>query len=306
MASSASPVEVELSFVIPVYNGAVSIANVVGRIGEVFAGDAHEIVLVDDGSIDNSAEVCHELCVQGGGRIMFAGLARTRGRFVAILDDDGQNPPEELPRMVQELKRQQWDVIYGRYRERQHTWPRRLGSWLNDRIANIMLGKPPDLYLSSFKVLSRFVVNEIIKYQGPYPYIDGLICRTTNRLGQVAVEHAPRRAGASNYTLSRLARLWLNMALGFSVVPLRITSLLGMLLSFLSTFWLLLILIDKLWLSPEMTAGIPTVLACLVLFSGVQLMVLGMIGEYVGRLFLTANGQPQYVVRTVLQNESAS
>ncbi len=305
--------QVEVSVVIPVFNGAQSIAGVVQRVQQTFANRLHEIILVDDGSADNSAAVCASLCTQanvtlvrlarnfGEHNAVLAGLAQTRGQFVAVLDDDAQNPPEELPRMLEHLEREQLDVVYGRYAERQHSWSRRLGSHFNDRVANIMLGKPRGLYLSSFKVMNRFIVDQILRYAGPHPYIDGLICRTTTRLGELLVKHEARAAGQSNYTLRRLVRLWLNMFMGFSILPLRVTSLMGMAISLLSILWLTLILIDKLWISPGMTSGIPTVLACIVLFSGVQLMVLGMLGEYVGRMFLSSNGQPQYIVRTIVR-----
>lgn len=305
---------VEYSFVIPVYNGAGSIPEVVARIQSVFAGHPIQIVLVDDGSRDQSAEVCAGLVTKHPSMVQFvqfsrnfgehsavlAGLAKTRGQFVAVLDDDGQNPPEELPRMFDAIRSSGADVVYGLYAQRKHGFLRRLGSAFNDRVANIMLGKPKGLYLSSFKVLNRFLVDEITKYQGPFPYIDGLICRTTHRFEQLTVSHAPRTCGKSNYTLRRLVRLWLNMFLGFSILPLRLTSMFGMLIAMLSGVWLLLILIDKLWLSPSVTSGIPTVLAVIVLFSGFQLVALGMIGEYLGRVFLANNGQPQYVIRQVL------
>ncbi|MCC6511957.1 MAG: glycosyltransferase [Pirellulaceae bacterium] len=308
---------IEISVVIPVYNGADSIASVVARVQQTFVGRSLEIVLVDDGSHDNSAAVCAQLCGQGvttfvrlsrnfgEHNAVLAGLAQTRGAMIAVLDDDAQNPPEELPRLFDELVRQNLDVVYGRYVQRKHSWSRQLGSWFNDRMANIMLGKPRDLYLSSFKVMNRFIVDQILAYRGPYPYIDGLICRVSRRLGQLPVQHAPRAAGRSNYTLTRLIRLWLNMFMGFSILPLRVTSLLGLTISATSVLWLLLILIDKLWFTPHVTTGIPTVLACLVLFSGVQLMVMGMIGEYVGRMFLSSNGQPQYVVRDVMHARAA-
>lgn len=302
----------DVSVVIPVYNGSASIAAVVSRVMRSLSDRAYEIILVDDGSADQSVEVCRQLCKHhsqvtlvelsrnfGEHNAVLAGLAHTSGATVAVLDDDAQNPPEELPRMLAMLESQQLDVVYGRYMQRKHSLWRRLGSWFNDRMANLMLGKPPGLYLSSFKVMSRFIVDQVLEYQGPYPYIDGLICRSTRRLGEIDVQHAMRAAGASNYTLVRLLRLWMNMFMGFSILPLRITSLLGLAISALSAVWLLLIIVDKLWISPHVTAGIPTVLACLVLFSGVQLMVLGMVGEYVGRMFLTTNGQPQYIVRHV-------
>jgi len=301
----------DISIVIPVFNCHGSVAEVVTRIHKVFAERITQIVLVDDGSVDDSPQICRELAEKSDGKIVFlqlsrnfgehsavlAGLAETRAPMVAVLDDDGQNPPEELPCMFAVLEREQLDVVYGLYVERQHHWFRRLGSAFNDRVANIMLGKPRGLYLSSFKVMNRFVVDEIIKYSGPYPYIDGLICRTTNRLGQLQVKHAPRLAGRSNYTFVRLMRLWFNMFLGFSIVPLRMASLLGLVIAAFSCVWLIAIVIDKLWITPSVTAGIPTVLACIVLFSGVQLMVLGMIGEYLGRVFLANNGQPQFVIR---------
>ena len=305
-------VSFEVSVVIPVFNGARSVTEVVDRIGRALIDRSHEIVLVDDGSADDSARACRDLAARESAYVRFvqlsrnfgehsavlAGLARTNGKYIAVLDDDGQNPPEELPRMLDELKRRELDVIYGRYCVRQHHWFRQLGSRFNDFVATIMLRKPPDLYLSSFKVMNRFIVDEIIKYTGPFPYIDGLICRTTNRLGQIEVQHAARIAGRSNYSLVRLVRLWLNMFLGFSIVPLRIASVAGLLTAASSLIWLLAIIVDKLWVNPSVTVGVPTVLACICLFSGVQLMVLGMLGEYLGRVHLSTNGQPQYVVRS--------
>lgn len=283
----------------------------VSRVCEVFADRDLEVVLVNDGSSDDSEQVCRNLAESSGGRIIFvelsrnfgehhavlAGLAQTRAQIIAVLDDDGQNPPEELPRMIEALREHRWDVCYGRYVERKHNWFRRLGSWFNDRVATWMLGKPKGLYLSSFKVMNRFIVDEILNYRGPFPYIDGLICRTSERLGQIDVAHSRRIAGESNYTLKRLLRLWLNMFLGFSIVPLRVASLLGMVFAASSLLWLLAIVADKLWISPDVPHGIPTVLALMALFAGVQCMLLGMIGEYLGRVFLAGNGQPQYIVR---------
>ncbi len=309
---------IDVSVVIPVYHGAESIGHVVERVHQTFADVVHEIILVDDGSSDDSPKVCRDIVARRDGLVTFvalsknfgehsavlAGLSRTSGRVVAVLDDDGQNPPEELPRMIDMLRRENLDVVYGRYSERKHAGWRRLGSWFNDRVACVMLGKPRDLYLSSFKVMSRFIVDQVLTYPGPFPYIDGLICRATTRLGQIPVEHAARVAGQSNYTLVKLFRLWTNMFVGFSILPLRLASLFGLAISSLSVFWLLLILIDKIFWSPNITAGIPTVLAAIVLFSGVQLIVLGTIGEYLGRLFLTTSGQPQFVVREEVRSKS--
>jgi len=207
--------------------------------------------------------------------------------------------------MLDELKRKNYDVVYGHYIEKKHSWFRNLGSRFNDRIATLMLHKPKDLYLSSFKVMNRFLVNEIIKYRGPYPYTDGLIYRVTRKIGQIPVEHRASQSGPSRYTLRRLVRLWLNMFLNFSIKPLRISVYVGLLASCLSILSLIAILIDKLWITPNLTVGIPTVLGSVVFFSGIQLMILGLVGEYLGRLYLDQTGTPQYVVRYTMHGGSS-
>ena len=303
----------ELSLVIPVYNGSRTIGPLVEQTAKIFGSTSFEIVLVNDGSTDDSETVCAQLAEKfpqsvtfvhlsrnfGEHSAVLAGFTQARGRYVAVLDDDGQNPPEEVIRMLDELKRKNYDVVYGHYIEKKHSWFRNLGSRFNDRIATLMLHKPKDLYLSSFKVMNRFLVNEIIKYRGPYPYTDGLIYRVTRNIGQIPVEHRVSQSGQSRYTLRRLVRLWLNMFLNFSIQPLRISVYIGLFASCLSIVALVAILIDKLWITPNLTVGIPTVLGSVVFFSGIQLMILGLVGEYLGRLYLDQTGTPQFVVRYV-------
>jgi undecaprenyl-phosphate 4-deoxy-4-formamido-L-arabinose transferase len=303
----------ELSLVIPVYNGSQTIGLVVDRIQTVFASMQFDVVLVNDGSEDDSEVVCAKLVKKlphivtfvqlsrnfGEHNAVLAGLSHARGRYIAVLDDDGQNPPEEVVPMLEELKSRDYDVIYGHYVKKRHSWFRNAGSWFNDRIATFILDKPKDLYLSSFKVMTRFVVDEIIRYRGPFPYIDGLIYRTTRKIGQIPVQHRAKTSGASRYSFRKLVRLWLNMFLNFSIAPLRLSVYVGLFTSCLSVLALVLILIDKIWLSPNVTMGIPTVLGCIVFFSGIQLMILGLVGEYLGRLYLDHTGTPQYIVRYV-------
>jgi len=303
----------ELSLVIPVYNGSRTIGALVEHTTKIFGSTSFEIVLVNDGSEDDSEMVCAQLAERfpqsvtfvhlsrnfGEHSAVLAGFSQARGRYIAVLDDDGQNPPEEVVRMLDELKRKNYDVVYGHYIEKKHSWFRNLGSRFNDRIATLMLHKPKDLYLSSFKVMNRFLVNEIIKYRGPYPYTDGLIYRVTRNIGQIPVEHRVSQSGPSRYTLRRLVQLWLNMFLNFSIKPLRISVYVGLLASCLSIVALVAILIDKLWITPNLTLGIPTVLGTIVLLAGIQLMILGLVGEYLGRLYLDQTGTPQYIVRYV-------
>lgn len=308
----------ELSLVIPVYNGRNTIGPLVEQIVKIFGSTSFEVVLVNDGSSDDSESVCAELVRRFPQNVTFvhlsrnfgehsavlAGFAQSRGKYIAVLDDDGQNPPEEVVRMLDEIKRKNYDVVYGHYIEKRHSWFRNLGSRFNDRIATLMLHKPPDLYLSSFKVMNRFVANEITKYRGPYPYTDGLIYRVTRNIGQIPVEHRESLGGASRYTLRGLIRLWLNMFLNFSIKPLRLSIYVGLLTSCLSVLALMFIFIDRLWITPNVTLGIPTVLGTIVLLAGIQLMILGLVGEYLGRLYLDQTGTPQYVVRYVRRAES--
>jgi glycosyltransferase involved in cell wall biosynthesis len=309
------PTEPELSLVIPVYNGARTIGPLVDQAMKIFGSTSFEVVLVNDGSEDDSEKVCAELAAKFPQSIVFvhlsrnfgehsavlAGFTQSRGRYIAVLDDDGQNPPEEVVRMLDELKRKKYDVVYGHYIEKKHSWFRNLGSRFNDRIATFMLHKPKDLYLSSFKVMNRFLANEIIKYRGPYPYTDGLIYRVTRNIGQIPVEHRESLGGSSRYTLRSLVRLWLNMFLNFSIKPLRLSIYVGLLTSFLSVVALVAIVIDRIWITPNVTLGIPTVLGTIVLLAGIQLMILGLVGEYLGRLYLDQTSTPQYVVRYAMR-----
>jgi glycosyltransferase involved in cell wall biosynthesis len=305
------PTEPELSLVIPVYNGSRTIGPLVEQIVKIFASTSFEVVLVNDGSQDESEKTCVDLVAKfprnvtfvqlsrnfGEHNAVLAGFSHSRGRYIAVLDDDGQNPPEEIIRMLDELKRKNYDVVYGHYIQKQHSWFRNFGSWFNDRIATFMLHKPRELYLSSFKVMNRFLADEITKYRGPYPYADGLIYRVTRNIGQIPVEHRRNVGSPSRYTFRRLVRLWLNMFLNFSIKPLRISIYVGLLTSCLSIVALIAILIDRLWITPNVTLGIPTVLGTIVLLAGIQLMILGLVGEYLGRLYLDQTGTPQYVVR---------
>lgn len=303
--------QIELSFVIPVYNGARSIGPVVEQIHDLYADLRFEVVLVNDGSRDDSEQACLALVESHPGTVRFVHLARNFGEhnavlaglnhcvgeFAAVLDDDGQNPPAEVRQLHQEASAKNYDVVYGRYREKHHGTFRNAGSRFNDRMANWLLGKPPELYLSSFKVMSRFVIDEITKYTGAFPYIDGLILRCTRNVGQVDVEHRDREGSESNYTFAKLFLLWLNMFMNFSILPLRVAAMFGLFVSFTSVFLMIGIVLDKLYLNPELTIGLPTVLVLMIFFAGVQLVILGLIGEYLGRLFLDHSKNPQFVVR---------
>jgi len=300
-----------LSIVIPVYNGANSIAELVGAIEELSIEGGHEIVLVEDGSADSSLEICTALVASaripitlvslarnyGEHNAVLAGLRHAGGAHIITMDDDLQNPPEEIERLLAFAQDSGKQVIYAYYDDKKHATWRNLGSRFTNRVADFVLEKPRGLYLSSFRCISAFVVREICRYEGPFPYIDGLILQVTHDIGRLRVRHLPRAAGRSNYTVRRLLRLWTSMFVNFSVMPLRISTITGFILSGIGAFGCAMVVAEALLYSPP--AGWASLMAAVLLLSGVQLVILGIIGEYLGRLYLTANGKPQAVIREV-------
>src|ERR1700761_7522604 len=232
------------------------------------------------------------------------GLRHTRGAHVINMDDDLQNPPEEVARLLAYAQETGADVVYTYYDEKQHAGWRNLGSQFTNWVAGFVLDKPKDLYLSSFRCMSAFLVREITRYDGPFPYVDGLILQVTRRIDRLLVRHLPRAVGRSNYTLRRLLRLWMSMFVNFSVMPLRISTLMGFALSMLGGMGGLAAVIEALFFSPP--AGWASLFVAVLLLSGVQLMILGIVGEYLGRLYLTANHKPQAIVRQVVRSDDAA
>jgi undecaprenyl-phosphate 4-deoxy-4-formamido-L-arabinose transferase len=298
-----------LSLVIPVYRGAATIGPLVTRLRtELQDRYDLELVLVNDGSPDDSGTVCRELAAAdarvrfldlarnfGEHNAVLAGLNHCTGEAAVILDDDFQNPPSEVQKLVAAIDAGH-DVAWASYEQKQHHWFRNLGSRFNDRMATWMLGKPPDLYLASFKALSRFTIDQVIRYTGPYPYVDGLILRVTRRYTTVPCHHDARQQGKSGYTLRKLVSLWLNMFTTFSVRPLRMASVAGMLIACLGAVLAVAFLLERLYY-PDLERGWASLMVTILMLTGSQLMVLGLIGEYLGRLYMHESGQPQFVVR---------
>lgn len=296
------------------YNGSRTVGPLVERLLELLSRETLEIVLVNDCSDDDSGAVCRSLHQRhpnivtfvdlarnfGEHNAVMAGLHHTTGDHVVIMDDDFQNPPEEVLRLVDEARRGGFDVVYSRYAAKRHSFARNLGSRFHNWLASFLLKKPKDLYLSSFKCINRFAVGEIIRYGGPFPYIDGLILRCTSHIGTVEVKHEPRRQGSSGYTPGKLVRLWLNMFLNFSVMPLRLSSLVGLVMVVAGAALGFAVVLEK-WLHPTTAIGWPSLVVILVTFGGVQLVMLGLVGEYLGHLFLLANQTPQFVVHEALR-----
>lgn len=304
-----------LSFVIPLYNSAETIGAVVTAIDGLTVEGGHEIVLVNDGSADATGDVCRALLKTtrvpvtyveharnyGEHNAVLTGWRHARGAHLVNLDDDGQNPPAEAVRLWQQAKDTGLDVVYGHYAVKQHSLWRNFGSWMTNRMTNWALEKPPGFYLSSFRCVTAFVAREVARHTGPYPYIDGLILQVTQRIGSIEVTHEERKAGVSGYTLRRLIRLWLSAWVNFSVVPLRVATALGLVMALagLAGFgWVVWLRITNA--GPSFGWG--SLMAALLVFSGTQLVLLGLIGEYIGRTFLTVNQRPQAILRLVTRS----
>jgi undecaprenyl-phosphate 4-deoxy-4-formamido-L-arabinose transferase len=187
-------------------------------------------------------------------------------------------------------------VVYARYKEKRDSLFRNLGSFFNDKVANIMLGKPKDLYLSSFKAMNSLIRQKVIEYNGPFPYVDGIILTSTRNVTSVEVEHKERREGKSNYTFRKLFSLWSNMFTNFSIFPLRVATYTGLLFSFIGFLLGIIVIVEKVFFN-AVPKGYAWIAVSIVIFAGIQLFALGMIGEYVGRLFLSHNRLPQFVIR---------
>jgi polyisoprenyl-phosphate glycosyltransferase len=302
----------KISVVIPVYNAAATIGSLVEDVKKSLPGYETEVILVNDGSKDQSEKICEDLARKdpfvrfvslrknsGEHNAVLCGLNYVSGEYAAIIDDDYQNPPTEIIKLINKIREGNYDVVYSSYSYKKHSLLRNLGSRVNDRIATILLNKPKGLYLSSFKVIHKDIIREITKYKGPHPYIDGLILRVTDNIATTEVEHHNRKEGRSSYTLTKLLSLYLNMFLNFSVKPLRVFTLAGTFVFILGVILAILVILEK-----YLYGGAPqgwTFNAVIILtMSGFQVMFLGILGEYLGKLFLLQNGTPQYTIKKVI------
>lgn len=313
MATIPSTDDIDYSLVIPLYQTGDGLVSLLETLKKLHVDRRWELVLVDDGSTDGSFVRAQQLTQDfpcptvlvelarnyGEHASVLEGYRQARGKFIVNLDDDLQNPPDEALRLLQHLQSSGSEVIYAQYAEKKHSLIRNLGSWLINQAATLLLGKPQTLYLSSFRALRRELAQRITCSRSPFPHIDGLILGATRRVSTLPVRHEARQHGRSSYTPRKLIRLGMSLLFDFSIMPLRFASLLGMILCLVGGGTLISVLYEMIWHGLKQP-GWGSLMSALAVFSGSQLLMLGVIGEYVGRTFLTVSGKPQTHVRTLI------
>lgn len=301
----------KISFVIPCYRSERTLSRVVSEIEEkmkTLPQYEYDIFLVNDCSPDNTFEVIRTLCgkhdnIRGIGfarnfgqhSALMAGLRYSDGDYVVCLDDDGQTPADEVDKLLDKLE-EGYDAVYAKYEHKRHSAFRNMGSRLNECMARVMLGKPKDLYVSSYFAVKRFVVEDMIRYENSYPYVIGLVLRATRNIANVLVNHREREEGVSGYTFKKLIGLWFNGFTAFSVKPLRIATAIGGMSAALGFLYGIYTVIKRL-VNPAVPMGFSAIMSAVVIFGGMIMVMLGLIGEYIGRIYISLNNSPQYVIR---------
>ena len=303
-----------ISIVIPCYNSQATIRKVVEMVMDEFKKMEQyecEFVLVNDGSPkdDTYGEIrrlgedyanvkgVNLLRNFGQHNALMAALHYTSGDYVLGMDDDMQTHPSQITKLIHKME-EGFDLVYGCYPKKKNSFLKNLSSKINEVSSRILLGRPKAIVSSNFWMITRQVRDEVIKYDSFNPYIDGIFYRTTHKIGNVEVEHFKREVGTSNYTLKKLLKLWLAYW-NYSVIPLRISSVLGGISAAGGFLAALCIIIYKM-IDPTVVVGWSSTMCIVVVFAGLILMVLGIIGEYLGKMILILNRTPQFIVRETI------
>lgn len=306
-----------ISFVIPCYHSEKTLAGVVKEIDaamEELSGYGYDITMVNDGSGMETWEVISGLCLEKKNRFgidlarnfgqhaaLMAGIRHTKGDIVVCLDDDGQTPADEVGKLLEAIEKGA-DVAYASYEHKEHSAFRNFGSWVNEKMLETMLDKPRDLYVSSYFAMRRFVADEVLRYQNSYPYLLGLVLRSTKNIVNVPVHHRKREIGSSGYTFGKLLALWMNGFTAFSIKPLRIGTAVGAVCAGISLIYGIYTIVKKL-INPAVPMGFSALMTAIIFFGGMTLLMLGLAGEYIGRTYISVNSAPQYVIREEIWKE---
>lgn len=306
-----------ISFVIPCYGSEKTIEFVVNEIEMLHKqhlDDDYEIILVNDCSPDGVWDVISRLSNEndnvmginlaknfGQHAALLAGYRQSKGDIIVSLDDDGQTAIEEVYTLINKMN-EGYDVVYATYRVKQHSKFRNLGSRFTKLMTVHLMGVPKNITGSSFYVMRHYLAEEISKYKNPYVFLSGLIFRSTNNVTEVYVNHRARKEGRSGYTLKKLLTLWVNGATTFSVKPLRISMVCGIVVAIIGLICSCIVVVEKI-MHPSIAAGWSSLMAVLLVLSGSILVTLGIVGEYIGRTYMSLNSAPQYVVREITEKK---
>ena len=300
-----------ISFIIPCYRSEKTLEQVILEIEDampVLIQYTYEIILVNDGSPDATWQKICQLAAEhpevkgfnmarnfGQHAALMAGLNQCKGEIVVCLDDDGQTPADEVGKLLYAIEKGA-DVVYARYQHKQHSFFRNMGSAMNEWMAHVMLGKPKDLYVSSYFAARRYVVDEMIQYTGSYPYVIGLVLRTTGNIVNVDVKYRKREVGESGYNFAKLLGLWINGFTAFSIKPLRIATATGGICAALGFIYGIYTVIKK-FVVPNVPLGFSALMSAVMFIGGMLMLMVGLAGEYIGRSYISLNNNPQYVIR---------
>ena len=305
-----------ISLVIPTYKGAKTLNDLIEELLSTFKNHNIEIVVVNDCSPDSTHEEMEILIRKypdkltylkfsknyGEHSAVMAGLKNCEGEIVIIMDDDFQNPPREALRLAEYTMSNNYDVVFTKYKIKNDSFLRNIMSKIANMSAQVILKKPKDLYFSSFKAIKKNIVSEIINYEGPFPYIDGLILSITNNLNSFEVKHDERKRGESSYNINKLAKHYSNLITNFSTIPIHFFSILGLIITLISLLFILITVIEKI-LNPNLPLGYSTLITVIVFLSGVQILFLGLIGEYVGKILKNVNKEKQYNISYIKKKD---
>lgn len=301
----------EISIVVPVYNSHECVAELSRQIEDALKDFSYEQIMVNDCSRDSSWDEIKKVCTQNknviginlrknGGQdsAILTGLNYSRGNWVIIMDDDLQHSPYDIPKLYEEAQKG-YDVVYANFDSKKQKLWKNLGSWFNGKISEIALQKPKEVYLSPFKILCRGVVQEMIKFNNLFPYIDGLIFQVTRNITQIPIEHHKRELGKSNYNLAKSIKVFLRMLFGFSTMPLNIASYTGFISAIIGLILAIVYAVEYFMGKADVTGWTTLVILILILGGGI-LVSLGIIGRYIGQVYLTVNNQPKFIIKETL------
>lgn len=307
----------KISFVIPCYYSEKTLEKVVNELIDVMNNNMstydYEIIMVNDGSKDSTFDIIKNICAKlnnakginfsknfGQHAALMAGFRISVGDMVVCLDDDGQMPLESIPELVHTTELG-YDVVFGRYNHKQHSVFKNIGSKINKYMCQILLEQPENIDMNSFWCAKKFIIDEMTNYKGAYPYLAGLMLRATRNFANIDVNHRSRSEGQTGYSLKKLVSLWMNGFTAFSIKPLRIATFIGFICSVIGFIYGLFTIIRKI-INPDIVLGYSSILTSIMFIGGIIMLMLGMIGEYIGRIYICINNSPQYVIKDIIES----